>query len=144
MAQMHVPFVAALERSGHRVTEPRTLVAELIASQGGHFTAADLLDRAHDRRLHLGRATIFRSLDLFTELGALERLDLPSGEHAYVACEPVHHHHVVCSRCGRSTEVDDPGMQAVVDEIAQRTGYRIDRHRLELYGLCTKCQGRAT
>jgi Fe2+ or Zn2+ uptake regulation protein len=134
------PFVSTLERSGHRVTEPRTLVADLIANQGGHFTAADLLERARDRRLRLGRATVFRALELFTELGALERIDLPSGEHAYVICEPAeHHHHVVCSRCGRSTGVEDAGLQGVVDEIARRTGYRIDTHRLELFGLCPTC-----
>ncbi|HUG47879.1 MAG TPA: transcriptional repressor, partial [Candidatus Limnocylindria bacterium] len=88
----------------------------------------------------LGRATIFRSLELFVELGVLERLDLPSGEHAYVRCEPVHHHHVVCSRCGRTTEVEDCGMQDVVREVTRRTGYRIDSHRLEMYGMCTACQ----
>jgi Fur family transcriptional regulator, ferric uptake regulator len=138
-------FVAALERSGHRVTEPRTLVADLIANQDGHFTAADLLDRARDRRLRLGRATVFRALELFTELGALERIDLPSGEHAYVICEPAeHHHHVVCSRCGRSTEVQDAGLQGVVDEIARRTGYQIDTHRLELFGLCPTCHRSST
>ena len=135
-------FVSALERSGHRVTEPRRSVAALIADRGGTFTAADLLDDAHDRRLPLGRATIFRSLELFTALGVLERLDLPSGEHAYVPCEPVHHHHVVCSRCGRTTEVEECGMQAVADEVSRQTGYRVDSHRLELYGLCAACHRR--
>jgi Fe2+ or Zn2+ uptake regulation protein len=138
--ETRLPFVAALERSGHRVTEPRTSVAALIARRGGHFTAADLLDDARSRRLPLGRATIFRSLELFSELGVLERLDLPSGEHAYVACEPLHHHHVVCSRCGRTTEVEDCGMKAVAREVAARTGYQIDSHRLELYGTCPACR----
>jgi Fe2+ or Zn2+ uptake regulation protein len=144
LAQPDLPFVAALERSGHRVTEPRKSVAELIVNRGGHFTAADLLDDAQDKRLPLGRATIFRSLELFTELGVLERLDLPSGEHAYVPCEPVHHHHVVCSRCSRTVEVEDCGMQAVADEVARRTGYRIESHRRELYGLCAACQRNTT
>ena len=139
MARPDIPFLTALERSGHRVTEPRRSVAELIAKRRGHFTAADLIDDARNQRLGLGRATIFRALELFTELGVLERLDLPSGEHAYVPCEPVHHHHVVCSRCGRTTEVEDCGMQAVAEEVARQTGYRIDSHRLELYGLCAAC-----
>ena len=53
------------------------------------------------RRLGIGRATIFRTLDVLVDLQAVERLDLPTGDHAYVACEPAHHHHVVCSNCGR-------------------------------------------
>jgi Fe2+ or Zn2+ uptake regulation protein len=134
------PIVAALDRAGYRLTAPRRSVAQLIARRGGHFTAADLLDDARSHPLPLGRATIFRSLELFSELGVLERLDLPSGEHAYVACEPLHHHHVVCSRCGRTTEAPDHGLQAVVEDIGRRTGYAIEHHRLELFGLCPACR----
>jgi len=138
------PLVTALDRAGYRLTEPRRAVADLITQRDGHFTAADLIDEARDRRLGIGRATIFRALELFTELNVLERLDLPTGEHAYVPCEPAHHHHVVCSRCGRTTEAEDHGLQAMVDEVAHHTGYRIDDHRLELYGLCPTCQDSTT
>ena len=130
----------ALDRAGYRLTEPRRAVVELIGAREGHFTAADLVRDARVRRLGIGRATIFRSLDLLTGLNVLERLDLPSGEHAYVPCEPRHHHHVVCSTCGRSTEVEDLGISSIVDEVELRTGYRIDDHRLELYGRCPRCR----
>jgi Fur family ferric uptake transcriptional regulator len=128
--------------SGHRLTGARKRVAALIGRQSGHFTAADLLSAADRSHLRVGRATLFRNLELFTELGALERLDLPTGEHAYVACEPEqHHHHVVCRSCGRSVEVEDGGLQSVVADIANRSGYRIDTHRLELFGTCPTCAG---
>jgi len=127
----------------NRETAPRRAIAALIAERHGHFTAADLLADARRTNLTIGRATVFRTLDLFAELGALERLDLPSGEHAYVACAPtVHHHHVVCRSCGASAEVADSGLQAVVRQIGYQSGYRIDSHRLELYGLCPACQRR--
>jgi Fur family ferric uptake transcriptional regulator len=77
---------------------------------------------------------------VLAELHAVERLDLPSGEHAYVACEPVHHHHVVCSTCGSSRDVDDAGGRSVVRDIERTTGYRIDDHRLELFGVCPDCR----
>ena len=126
--------------AGYRLTQPRRAVADLIGSRSGHFTAADLLGDARRKHLSLGRATLFRNLDLFTELGALERLDLPNGDHAYVACEPEqHHHHVVCRNCGKSVEVADSGLQSVVSEIARRSGYAIDAHRLELFGTCPTC-----
>lgn len=124
-----------------RETAPRRAVATLIAERHGHFTAADLLSDAQQTDLKIGRATVFRTLDLLAEQGALERLDLPSGEHAYVACAPQeHHHHVVCRSCGGSVEVPDSGLQAVVREIGAKSGYRIDSHRLELYGICPNCQ----
>ena len=95
-------LVDALDRAGYRLTEPRRAVAALIAGREGHFTAADLDGDARARQLPIGRATIFRALDLFTELEVVERVDLPDGGHAYVPCEPVHHHHVICTNCGRA------------------------------------------
>lgn len=135
-------FVRALDSAGYRLTKPRRAVADLIGGRRGHFTAAELLAEAKARRLGIGRATIFRALDLFTELNLVERLDLPSGEHAYVECARSHHHHVICSSCGRTSEVEDCGMQAVAEEVARRSGYQIDTHRLELFGLCPKCAAR--
>jgi Fe2+ or Zn2+ uptake regulation protein len=136
------PLVAALDRAGYRLTEPRRAVAELIIAREGHFSAADLIDDARARRLGIGRATVFRALDLFTELSVLERLDLPSGEHAYVPCEPAgHHHHMVCSGCGRVTEIEEVGL--ALEDVQRRTGWHVESHRLELYGRCPRCrQGR--
>lgn len=133
-------FLTALDRSDYRMTEPRRAVARLIAGRAGHFSAAELVAEAGARRLGIGRATIFRTLEVMADLDLVERIDLPSGDHAYVACEPRHHHHVVCSVCGRSQDVDDAGLRTVVRDVARRTGFRIDEHRLELFGLCPDCQ----
>lgn len=133
-------IVDAFEGAGYRLTSPRRALAGLIAAHAGHFTADALLLESKRRRLGLGRATIFRSLDVLAELGAVERLDLPSGEHAFVACEPAHHHHVVCSSCGRSTGVSDHGLERIANAVGRETGYRVVGHRLELFGVCPSCQ----
>jgi Fe2+ or Zn2+ uptake regulation protein len=136
------PLVTALEEAGYRLTEPRRAVAELVAAREGHFTANDILEDARARDKGIGRATVFRALDLFTELEVLERIDLPSGEHAYVACEPQHHHHIVCEGCGAVTDVADLGLGAAIEEIQRRTGWLVASPRLELYGRCPACQAR--
>ncbi len=136
------PIVAALDQAGYRITAPRRALADLIVDHDGHFTASDLATAARDRRAGISRATLFRALDLLVELGVVERLDLPNGDHAYVPCAAAHHHHVVCSRCGRTAEVDDAGLTDAVREIARTSGFRIDTHRLELFGLCRHCQAR--
>ena len=139
------PLVAALEDAGYRLTGPRRALADLIVTRGGAtFTAADLVADVRDRRLGIGRATVFRAIDVLVAVGAVERIDLQNGEHAYVACVPTHHHHVICSRCARATEIGDLGLGAVAREVARRTGYRVDEHRLELFGLCPACQAAAT
>jgi Fur family ferric uptake transcriptional regulator len=131
-------LVDALDRAGHRLTGPRRTVADLVAARDGHFTAADLVDAA---RAHgIGRATVFRSIDLFTSLGLVERVDLPGGEHAYVACDTAHHHHAICTRCGRSFDVDDAGLSDVLARMGSRSGFRVTAHRLEIFGLCAACQ----
>ena len=133
------PIVTALDRAGYRLTEPRRRLAALIAGHDGHFTTGDLVQEARAEHVRVGRATVFRTLEVLEELGAVERIDLPSGEHAYVVCRRSHHHHIVCSHCGRSQEIDDAGLRVVVGEIARRTGYRVDEHRLELFGMCPAC-----
>ena len=129
----------ALDRAGYRLTEPRRAVAELVAAQEAHFTAAGLVAEARDRHLGIGRATIFRSLDVFATLGLVERVDLPGGEHAYVVCDPVHHHHAICTSCGRSTDVSDLGLADALAEVGRRSGFRVTAHRLEIFGVCAAC-----
>ena len=137
------PLLLALDRAGYRLTEPRRAVTQLIADQSGHFAAADLVREARVRRLGIGRATIFRTLEVLLGLGLVERIDLPSGEHAYVGCAATHHHHVVCSTCGRTSEIADAGLRSLVRDVARLTGFRVDDHRLELFGLCPACQAAA-
>jgi Fur family ferric uptake transcriptional regulator len=135
-------IVDALDLAGYRLTGPRREVARLIAEHGGHFTVLELEAAARDRRIDISRATLFRTLDVLTELKVVERMDLPTGEHAYVPCAPAHHHHVICTRCGRTAEVEDSGISEAVAEAGRRSGYRIDTHRLELFGLCRFCQAK--
>jgi Fe2+ or Zn2+ uptake regulation protein len=140
-AQAANHLVQALDRAGHRMTGPRLAVAYLVGAREGHFTAADLVSDARRHHPAIGRATVYRALDLFTTLQLVERVDLPGGDHAYVACDPVHHHHAICTRCGRSLDVDDFGLTGVLAEIGRRSGFRVTAHRLEIFGLCAACQG---
>ena len=114
----------------------------MIAAREGHFTAADLLEDARARRLGIGRATIFRALDLFTELNVLERLDLPSGEHAYVPCEPrpPPPHRLLHVRPRDGGRRRRPRGCRRGDPAAHRLAGR--SHRLELYGRCPRCRTR--
>lgn len=140
---MHQPFDprAVLEQAGERLTRPRALVAAMVARRRGPFTAAELVEAG--ARPAIGRATVFRTLELFERLGVLERIDLPDGSHAYVTCRPTdHHHHVVCVVCGRSAELADPWPRGLPAEVERSTGYRLEEHRLELFGTCPDCQAR--
>jgi Fur family ferric uptake transcriptional regulator len=132
----------ALSQAGLRMTAPRRAVAHLLSEREGQFTAEELLAESQRQGLGIGRATIFRSLELLGRLNLVERVDLPSGEHAYLLCQPEHHHHVICSQCGRAATfgMEDRGLSERLEQVAHATGYRIDAHRLEVYGRCPDCQ----
>ncbi len=89
----------------------------------------------HSTEGHGGTAAL-----AFATLGIVERVDLPAGDHAYVACEPAHHHPAICTSCGRSLDVDDLGLADVLAEIGRRSGFEVTAHRLEIFGLCAACR----
>jgi len=134
------PWTTALDEAGYFATEPRRVVAQMVAERASHFTANELVGEAKRARLSVGRATVFRALELFEQLGLIERLDLPNGDHAFVVCQPAHHHHVICTACGRAAEVGDLGLGSIAAEVESQTGFTLDFHRIELYGLCSACR----
>jgi len=138
-------IVRALGAAGYRVTDSRRAVIDLICTRDGAFETADLVSDARRRKIEAARATIFRTLEILTGIGVVERLDLPNGDHSYVRCDSrAHHHHLVCTRCQRSIDLKDLGMTPILAQVARRTGYKIDRHRVELFGLCPTCQKKAS
>jgi Fur family ferric uptake transcriptional regulator len=137
-------IVDAFAAAGYRVTEPRRALAVLIASHAGHFTTGELVREAAGAHVAVGRATIFRSLEVLEDLGFLEQIDLPGGGRGFVACAPTtHHHHLVCSHCGGSIDIAATGLSSILRGIASRSGFRIESHRLEVFGLCPDCQAAA-
>jgi Fur family ferric uptake transcriptional regulator len=133
-------IVQALRRGGYRPTPSRRLVAGLVAEKMEPFSAADLLEQAKRSRPGVGRATIFRTLEILSSLRVIERLVLPDGSRGYIQCEPdEHHHHLVCTVCGRGVDIADGEIAALVDGIGRRHGYRLESHRLELFGVCPSC-----
>ena len=105
----------------------------LIAEHDGHFTAGRARDSREGSSAGDRRATLFSGSDLLTELGVGERLDLPTGEHAYVHARRLITS-VICSRCGRATDVEDSGVAEAVPRSPHRSGYRIDSQRSSCSG----------
>lgn len=129
-----------LRENGLRTTGPRRAVVEDALARPGRFTASDIVDALRPRGV--GRATVFRTLDLLVELGILQRLHTDS-QHAYTVCSPRHHHHLVCRGCDTVDEIESPSAERLVRAIAERAGFQIEGHLIEIVGLCRRCQERA-
>ena len=125
-----------LREAGFRDTASRRAVVT-AAVRLQRFTAADIVDEL--RAEGIGRATVFRTLELLTTLGLLDQLHTDH-RHPYTVCSPRHHHHLVCSACSQVTEVTLPSVERAVRLLAEQAGYRLEGHLLEITGLCAACQ----
>lgn len=128
----------ALASEGFRLTGPRRALVEVMQGLGDHFVADDVVEAAPG----VGRATVFRTLRLLQDLGVVCQMVLDDGTAAYRLASGGHHHHLVCSECGAVSDFASGDLEGVLQEIARRTGYRVDAHRLEVYGLCPECRAR--
>jgi Fur family transcriptional regulator, ferric uptake regulator len=126
-----------LEARGYRVTPPRRAVIAAVLQQDAHFTADDLLHRCRGA----GRATVFRTIRLLTELGVVCRVLLEDGSlHYRVSERGRHHHHLVCTGCGKVQDLDECSVTDLVRDLSRSSGYDIDGHWLEFYGHCATCR----
>ncbi|TMD02193.1 MAG: hypothetical protein E6J03_10015 [Chloroflexi bacterium] len=100
----------------------------------------NLLERLRRRHPFLGRATVFRTLDMLVDAGLARRFERAGQAGAYVACEPNHHHHLVCRCCGASTEIDDEEVAVLVEAVRARHGFVLDHDALDFRGLCRRCE----
>ena len=134
----------ALQGDGYRNGLARRAVVELLGRQDCCLTAQEIFDglRADGRKV--GIASVYRVLELLTEKGLLQRVDFGAGvarfEPAHSSGE--HHHHLVCSSCGRVEAFEDDELEAALHKVERRTGYSIAGHDVVLRGACGPCAAR--
>jgi Fur family transcriptional regulator, ferric uptake regulator len=129
-----------LTRAGHRAGGARDAVVELLAAQDCCLSAQDIHDRLRDGERAVGLASVYRALDLLTQLGLTRRVDV-GGTAAYEPAPPggEHHHHAICDRCGKLDAFEDEQLEALIDGVAARLGYDIGEHEIVLRGNCPDC-----
>ena len=136
-----------LAEAGLRMTGPRRIVLGEIVRRRSSFTATELLDAVDRRGIDVGRATVFRTLDMLVEHGILRRIHTESGAswgHSYVLCGlgDAHHHHLVCTICGRVSDFEGCSVEGLIAGLEAQTGFHVQGHHLELYGECEACRAR--
>lgn len=120
---------------GHRLTPARRAVARAVLRSPGHFT----VEQVSRRVPRVGRATIFRTMKLLQDLGVVCRVVMEDGSLHYRVSTRGHHHHLVCTGCGRVEDFSDHEIRRHIEGLARTTKYRIDGHWLDVYGRCDTC-----
>jgi Fur family ferric uptake transcriptional regulator len=128
-----------LTAAGQRLTAQRIAVADALLRSRRTVTAQELHERLRRRHPLLGRATVFRTLDLLVDAGLAQRFERAGQAGAYIACAPTHHHHLVCRGCGVTSEIDDTEIRGLVESVRTRHGFVLDHGALDFHGLCRRC-----
>ncbi len=84
-------------------------------------------------------ATVYRTLQALADAGVLRTFQTPGGEMAYKVCEPGHHHHLICTRCGNVEEIPSCEVEEWASAVARKRGFAVDSHQADIYGTCARC-----
>ena len=130
---------AALQQTGIRVTPQRVAIASVLAQTGKETSALELYERVRKKHAYIGRATVFRSLDMLVGAGLAQRLERPGHVSAYIWCESGHHPHLICTTCRTVEDLDEAAVAPLAEAIALEHGFRVDHATLDFYGECRSC-----
>ncbi|KFI30289.1 transcriptional repressor [Haematobacter massiliensis] len=128
-------IIARCEARGLRLTEQRRVIARVLETADDHPDVEELYARASGIDPRISIATVYRTVKLFEEAGLLERHEFGDGRARYEDAERDHHDHLIDITTGEVIEFVDEEIEALQEKIAQRLGYRLKGHRLELYGV---------
>src|SRR5947209_1455591 len=142
MASKYSRSVQALHDAGYKLTAPRLTILELLEQSGGHITSAELLGLVEQRDPSIGRASVFRTLDLMIKLGIVWTSVQGGSTVHYMLMPGGHHHHIVCTTCDKLIEFEDCRLGTLIAALEDEYGVRVEGHLLELYGVCEECRSR--
>jgi Fur family ferric uptake transcriptional regulator len=126
---------------GLRITDQRRVIARIISDADDHPDVETLHMRAAAVDDRISIATVYRTVRLFEEAGILDRHDFGDGRARYEAAPEAHHDHLIDVETGNVIEFVDPELEALQRQIAEKLGYRLVDHRMELYGVSLSRKG---
>jgi Fur family ferric uptake transcriptional regulator len=137
-------FEDYVRRQGLKSTQQRDVIVDMFLRSSGHMSIEDLLARVRRKSPKVGYATVYRTLKLLADCGIAAARQFGDGQTRYevMGDEHAHHDHLICVSCGLILEFENDTIEQLQEEMADRLGgFKLVRHKLELYGLCPKAAG---
>lgn len=122
----------------HRMTKQRRLILRQFAALNRYVTAKDLHAKVQVVADGIGLATVYRTLETLRELGLVNAMQV-NGESAYLLCTESHHHHAVCTHCGRVDDVPCRTLPQLERMLSTGLRFRLTEHHMEFFGVCARC-----
>ncbi|MEN3973201.1 Fur family transcriptional regulator [Sphingomicrobium sp. XHP0235] len=130
-----IDIEAVCAEKGLRITEQRRIIAKVLSESEDHPDVEMLHERASAVDSNISIATVYRTVRLFEEAGILERHEFGDGRSRYEAASDAHHDHLIDVESGEVVEFVDDELEELQKRIAEKLGYRLVDHRMELYGV---------
>ncbi|MFT8930536.1 MAG: peroxide-responsive transcriptional repressor PerR [Sporolactobacillus sp.] len=134
--------IDTLKESGVRITPQRHAILEYLILSDSHPTADEIYKALEHRFPNMSVATVYNNLRVFKKTGLVKELTYGDSSSRF-DFSTRQHYHIICTQCGKIVDFFYPGLDEVEDLAAQATGFDVDSHRLEVYGICPKCQSKA-
>lgn len=135
--------LTTLQAAGFRRGGARRAVIGHLSGQACAVTAHEIEDSLRQEGRDVGRASVYRVLDLLVQHRLVQRLDMGEGVARYEVMRPdgEHHHHLVCGTCGRFVPFHDAALERAIDRLGTRLGFAVEDHEVVLHGACDRCEG---
>jgi Fur family ferric uptake transcriptional regulator len=127
-----------LRARGYRLTPRRLMVVEVLADCGGHLTMKEILAKVTERHPSTNKTTVYRTLELLSQLGMVAVTDLGMG-HIDYELQSHRHHHLICEKCHSRIEVDDSLLEPLRTGLLERYGFVPNLDHFALFGTCPAC-----
>jgi Fur family transcriptional regulator, ferric uptake regulator len=129
-----------LKRNGQSVTKTRLAVFEALNGQEP-LSMHELVERVRSA----DRASVYRTVDLFERLGIVQRLNTGWKYKVELSDKfAAHHHHLTCTRCGTTVQMNEEELEAVIDRLARAHSFLPSAHQIEIQGICSSCRGESS
>ncbi|MGD9115877.1 MAG: Fur family transcriptional regulator [Dehalococcoidia bacterium] len=131
--------ITTFKKKGLKLTPQRKLILDIIHETGEHLSAETIISRVQEKMPGVHKSTIYRTLDLLEEHGCVYKSPL-GNQFIYHHPEEGHHHHLVCTQCGKSIDCDDGVFAPAEKTIGEEYGFRVDFKHIVMSGLCEECR----
>ncbi len=132
-------LLAELKDSGLRMTPQRMAIVRALVSHEGHPTAEELHQALLPAFPTMSLATVYKTIALLKRMHQVIELEFSSRDNRFDGLNPHPHPHLLCTRCGRVCDPALPDLAAILEDLAVSTGYAVESHRLDFYGICPEC-----
>lgn len=134
-----------LQERQHKMTVQRQTVLQIFLDHPGeHLSAEDVYGILRDGKKDFGLATVYRSLELLSGLGILQKMDFGDGCSRYEinTADPKvhHHHHLICKECNKVIEVEEDLLDDLEQAIFEENGFKVTDHQVKFIGICRECR----